>query len=196
MNVDINVEVRDPEPGECKLMIFTDIRDTFRVIAEKAKEDDINLDFFKYIVKRMPGFARMAIERITRKYDHYLEKADFDRDTQAVMIWMKEIASMDTDLECRIKRRSIDMIDNFGAMADVQQVVTGKNAEGKYVVKLVYSTSLRPEKIDVANQYDEETGLRTSCSEPFPSKDSALYYGMWLAGALNIRHVDEDETVK
>lgn len=194
MAIELVVDVQYENAGN-KYLAFSDLRDTYKEVVAKAEQDRIDSTFFGQIVRRMPSFGKLAIERVMNKFAHYMEMTDIDGSAKA-MFWMKEIASMDSDLERRIKRKSAEMLDNFGSLADVEQVRTGKNKEGKYVVKLIFNTAYEPEKIDAYNEYDKENQIRISTSDAFSNKTEALRAAMWLAGAINIRHVDEDDLPK
>lgn len=189
MSVDLTVDVRYEGMGNKRIMI-SDLRDPFREVLNKAEKDGVPISFFKHIVKYMPGLGSLALARVVQKFDHYF--AGYDRNgSEALVLDMKEIASMDPDLERRIVRKSVEMLDNFGGLVDAQHVSVGLNADKRYVVKLTYKTEVdNPAEY---NTYDDEKRLRTTVSSDFDNKDQAMYHSMWLAGALNIRHIDEDE---
>lgn len=191
MPVELAVDVQYANAGHKRITI-KDVRDTYREILAKAKEDEVNADFFKQIVRAMPGLIRMAQQRVSDKYSHYFEGTDTDSSEGAVLIWMKEIASMDPSLERRITKKSLEMLGSFAELANLQTVNVGLNTEKQYVVKLVYTTPFKPDDLSL-NEYDEEKQLRVTFSEPFSDKQRALNMSLWLAGALNVRQIDEDD---
>lgn len=193
MAIELVVEVNYEGSGH-KHIMFSDLRDTFKEIAAKASEAGIDSEFFKQIVIKMPALTKLGLEQLRAKFEHYFD--DVADGNGKISVSMKEIASMDPELERRIVRKAEGMLDNFGALVSAQEVVTGKNAEGKWCVKVVYATDYKPDSGDEYNTYDDEAELRTTRSKPFPNKEYALQHAMFLAGALNIRHVDEDEQVK
>jgi len=189
MSINLNAEVSYSGQG-CKRIQFSDLRDCFREIVEKAKDDGVEIGSFKHIVKHMPALGQLALNRVVDKFSHYFEQ--WDRDGSATIdVFMKEIASMDPELERRIVRKSIEMLNSFAGMSDMQHVAVGKNQDGSYVVKVAYLTDIDADAPYTV--YDEEKSLRTTMSEAFRDKQPALVLSLWLAGALNVRHIDEDE---
>lgn len=192
MAVELNIVV-DYSGSGYKDIKFSDIRDVYKEVVAKAEEARIDPLFFKKIVQRMPSIAKMGIERITSKFAHYLE--NYDSEGGEIRIWMKEIASMDPSLERRIVKKTEEQLEHFGGLVGAQTITTGRDRDKNWVVKLAYKTQYMPDEMSV-NEYDEETGIRVTYSSPFSSKDEAMNHGMWLAGVLNVRHIDEDELPK
>lgn len=195
MSIELNIETAYEGEGN-KRISFSDLRQTYHEIVNKAKEEDVDSSFFTAIVRRMVGMSKASIER-AQYFAHYFEAVDAAKSAQTLVVFMKEIASMDPALEIRIRRRLETKLNNFAGLMNISHVQTGKDKDGQWVVKLAHVTSHEPVS-DVAayNTYDNESQERVSWSDPFPTKGQALYHGMWLAGALNVRHVDEDDLPK
>lgn len=189
MTIEVSVNV-DYNGHGCKKITLNDLRDTYKEITAKANDDGVPLDFIKQIISMCPRLSSVALEQIRDKYNHYFEATDVEGAGQ-VELWMKEIASMDEDLSRRIIRRSTGICNNLASVLNATTVVNGLDQDKKPVVKLVYKTDIRPESDDPFNSYDEEHGLRTTWCKPMQSVDHARHYSLWLAGALNVRQVDE-----
>lgn len=189
MTIEVTVNV-DYNGHGCKKISLTDMRDTYKEVIAKANDDGVPVDFIKRIVSMCPRLSSIGLEQIRAKYDHYFEGTDVDGAAQ-IDLWMKEIASMDEDLSRRIIRRSTAICSSLGTLLNATTVVNGLDRNKKPVVKLVYKTDMRPDGDDNYNEYDEEHGIRTTWCDPMPSVNHARHYSLWLAGALNVRQVDE-----
>lgn len=196
MAIELSIETEYEGSGG-KRIYFSDLRATYNEIIEKGKADDVDTSFFTFIMRKALGLSKAAVERVNNTFAHYCDDVQAAKDASKLLIVMKEIASMDPDLERRIKRRMEQKLNNLAGLMNVNRVIVGKNPEGHWVVKIAVVTEHQPvPDVREFNSFDEETNERITWGEPFQNKEQALYYSMWLAGALNVRHEDEDDLPK
>ena len=186
--------VKWTEPHEyngsgCRKIVFGDLRDPYKMLMDKAENDDIPGAFLTQIVKRMSALGAHARELACDLYGHYFEDTDFDG-AASTTVYIKEIASMDESLVSRIRRRLAQRFSNMSELLRVEHVMAAREKD-EWVVKIVYTTELPPKSTDY-NRFDEERQERETWSEPM-SREQALLCSMWLAGALNVRHVDQND---
>jgi len=184
----IVIETSYEEGDAHKRITIKSFIDVFNALRQRCVDDDIDPKFLNEIVSRMPSLSKMVISKLRAKFDHYIEAVKCS-EPQEARIWLKEIASMDESISAGIKKRCLEWFDDIGGIADVQYVACCKNPDGESVVKVVYKTEFSPSS--ERNEYDDETQIRGTWSQALRSAAHAMEASQWLAGALDVRHVDE-----